>query len=66
VAVPKAITAGQVPIHSNPENRVRWPERAAMLTPSSGTNTRKPHAALSPMPMMSAMAVSISPAPQIT
>ena len=50
VATANASIAEDEPIHSNPDASFRWPELAAMLNINNGTNTRKPHAALSPTP----------------
>ena len=55
----KQAKAGQVPIQSNPCDRFRCPARAAMLRPSTGTKTRKPQAAESPMPRQMDSASSI-------
>jgi hypothetical protein len=51
VAVAKAMSAGLVPIHEKPEERERCPERDRILITNKGTNTLKPHAALSPIPI---------------
>ena len=45
------------PIHSNPDANFKCPATAATLMPSSGTNTRNPHAALNPIPKQIASAV---------
>ncbi len=50
MAVPKAMVAGKLPIHSNPGANWIKPVWPAILVISNGTKTRKPQAALKPIP----------------
>src|SRR5579862_213383 len=51
VATEKATSAGVEPIQPKPPTTGRPPKRAASPAISSGTKTRKPHAAASPRPI---------------
>src|SRR6202040_592800 len=51
VATEKATSAGVEPIQPKPPTTGRPPKRAANPAISSGTKTRKPHAAASPRPI---------------
>ena len=56
---PDQIKAVVDPIHSKPADKCKWPVCDATLTTRSGTKTRKPHAALRPMPTRTLKNVSI-------
>ncbi len=55
------MNAGQVPIHSKPEDKGRCPDIFAMLIPKKGTKIRKPQAALNPTPIIKLINNSIDP-----
>lgn len=59
VATAKQTIASSVPIHASEGASDAAPSLAAPPSTSSGTNTRNPHAALSPSPSMMASAMSM-------
>ena len=60
VAMPNAISAGKVPIHSKPGDRFIYPKSEKMLRAKNGTKILNPTAALNPTPIITGRNKSVS------